>query len=212
MSVDSSDQETTTVDYEEIKAWVERRDGTPARVTDEGGAHTDLGMDGFLFAFLPEGKRTTEVPETDEKHIEEISWSRFFEKFEEENLAFRYRESAEDERPSDFYTFVDRNISEVEGGFDEVLEDSVLSQAATSTAEVEPGMDVIDVSQGKRKIGMVSEVAGSRIHVDLDPGLIDKMEIELGWGDDQADEDVFAVSENEIESVDGDEVRIYRTE
>ena len=86
-----------TTDHEAIKRWVEERDGSPAHV--EATAEGD--DPGLLRLQFPDTER-------DHAEIEPISWETFFEKFEDENLAFVYQDETEGGRMSRFYKFVDR--------------------------------------------------------------------------------------------------------
>lgn len=207
MSSDAGDRGTeTTVDHAEIRAWASQREGVPARAAEGSDRRVPLRI-----AFPGDAESGT-APTLDEEGIEEISWARFFEAFDERNLAFRYR----DDDQSRDYEFVDRADTDAneELASDELVEDAVLVTAATGTEAVESGMDVIDVSDdAPRDVGVVSKVAGPRIYVDPDPGLIDRLEIALGRGDaPEEDEDVYRVPEMEIETVEEDTVRIYRRE
>lgn len=94
---------------------------------------------------------------------------------------FRYRETTDREDEKPVYEFVDRTSADVDKeAASEVLGKEVMSDAPTSGAEVEPGMDVVEVFTGH--VGTVSQVVGSEIHVNPDPGLIDKAKLGLGWG------------------------------
>lgn len=64
-----------TTDHEEIRKWVEERDGSPATVKYTGGKQ-DAGL--LRIDFPGDG---------DEAKLEPISWDDFFEKFEEKQLA-----------------------------------------------------------------------------------------------------------------------------
>jgi hypothetical protein len=76
-----------TTDHEEIRTWVERHGGHPATVkgTEKKGEHAGLLRIDFP-GYSGEGK------------LEEISWDEFFEKFEDEKLAFLVDESNEKSR------------------------------------------------------------------------------------------------------------------
>lgn len=70
----------TTYDHEEIKDWVEKREGTPVlvKVEKSEGVVTNLSVD-------------FEKPiEKDVLKKEPISWDTFFEIFESKMLAFQY--------------------------------------------------------------------------------------------------------------------------
>jgi len=68
-----------TTDHEEIQRWVEERGGKPACVRGTGGR----GDTGLLRIDFPDGP---------EAKLQPISWEDFFEKFEENSLAFLYQD------------------------------------------------------------------------------------------------------------------------
>ena len=76
---------TRTTDHEEIKKWAEQRGGRPAKVE---------GTEGLL---------RIDFREPDE-NLEEIPWSKFFEIFDENDLAFLYQAEGE----SRFNKFVNK--------------------------------------------------------------------------------------------------------
>lgn len=97
IELDAEHSEATT-DHETIRRWVEERGGDPAHVeatADEDGV-------GILRLQFPDTER-------DHDEIKPITWDEFFEKFEDENLAFVYQEETEGDRMSRFYKFVDRD-------------------------------------------------------------------------------------------------------
>ncbi len=65
-----------TTDHEEIRRWAEQRGGRPAIVASDAG--------GF-------GLRI-DFPEDEDEHLEQISWDEFFQRFDELNLVFVYRD------------------------------------------------------------------------------------------------------------------------
>jgi len=71
----SQDKSLETTDHQEIRQWVEAREGKPARVKGTGSKE-DAGL---LRIDFPGGV---------EEQLEEISWNEFFDKFEKEGLAF----------------------------------------------------------------------------------------------------------------------------
>ena len=89
-----------TTDHEEIRNWVEEREGKPARVkgTAKGGKGGLLRIDypGF----------------TGEDTLETITWEEFFAAFEENNLAFLYQDETKDGGESRFSKLIDRDSSE----------------------------------------------------------------------------------------------------
>lgn len=86
-----------TTDHEIIRKWVEDRGGHPATVNRTGDAEDP----GILRIDYPgySGEGT----------LEPISWDAFFEKFDEEKLAFLYQEEKADGEPSRFSKLVDRS-------------------------------------------------------------------------------------------------------
>lgn len=86
----------TTTDHDEISTWVEARGGKPSTVkrTADGDEPGVLRIDfpGY----------------SGEESLEEISWAAFFEKFDEEKLAFLYQEETRDGEESRFSKLVSR--------------------------------------------------------------------------------------------------------
>lgn len=83
-------QGKTTTDHDTIRRWTEERGGHPARVKDTGGGD-DPGILRIDFGEPEPG-------------LEAISWEEFFEKFDQNKLAFLYQ----DERDSRFNKLVRR--------------------------------------------------------------------------------------------------------
>ena len=91
----SHDAKTTT-DHEEIRQWVEKRDGQPAIVKGterRGSALLRIDYPGY----------------SGEETLESIEWDEFFEIFDENNLAFLYQEKTADGGMSRFSKFVNRD-------------------------------------------------------------------------------------------------------
>jgi hypothetical protein len=84
-----------TIDHDEIRRWVEERNGRPAHVKRTGND----GDPGLLRIDFPGG---------DEDSLEAISWDEFFAKFDEEELAFLYQDRKASGEPSTFNKFVRR--------------------------------------------------------------------------------------------------------
>lgn len=82
---------TTTTDHDTIRAWIEERNGRPARVKT-GGQGGILRID---------------FGDADE-NLEEISWDDFFQIFDENKLAFLHQDQTADGKTSRFNKFVDR--------------------------------------------------------------------------------------------------------
>lgn len=88
---------STTTDHDSIRRWVEARNGRPATVTDTGDSD-DPGVLRIMF----EGG-------DDHDRLEEISWEKFFETFEENELAFLHQDETKDGDVSRFFKFVRRD-------------------------------------------------------------------------------------------------------
>jgi hypothetical protein len=84
-----------TTDHDEIRRWAEARGGRPATVegTEQGGEHAGI----LRIAFTDVGDK-----------LDEISWDEFFDKFDEEDLAFLYQERTKDGEQSRFFKLVER--------------------------------------------------------------------------------------------------------
>lgn len=81
----------TTTNHEEIRRWVEERGGHPARV--KGIDVLRIDYPGF----------------SGEESLEEISWTDFFQAFDENNLAFLYQDKLESGETSRFSKLIDRD-------------------------------------------------------------------------------------------------------
>jgi glutathione synthase/RimK-type ligase-like ATP-grasp enzyme len=86
----------TTTDHDEIRRWVEEHGGKPATVKGTEGD----GDAGVLRIDFPGG--------TGEDQLEHISWDEWFDKFEQENLAFVYQERKSSGEDSTFFKLVRR--------------------------------------------------------------------------------------------------------
>ena len=80
-----------TTDHEEIRRWVEKRKGRPARAKTKG----------------PGGVLRIDFGEPEEG-LEEISWDEFFEIFEDNELAFLHQDETSGGGTSRFNKFVNR--------------------------------------------------------------------------------------------------------
>ena len=83
-----------TTDHEEIRKWVQARDGRPAAV-----AQTHSGDDAGILR-IDFGEK--------EPELEEISWEEFFQTFDDRKLAFLYQDKTKDGGTSRFFKFVRR--------------------------------------------------------------------------------------------------------
>ncbi len=101
MSVSSK----TTTDHNEIRKWVEKRGGKPATISGTAGKGEDAGL---LRIDLPGG--ASDPP------LEPIDWDAFFQKFDEEKLAFVYQEKASNGKESHFCKFVSRETAKEKAG------------------------------------------------------------------------------------------------
>ena len=87
----------TTIDHDEIRRWAEERDGKPASVRGTGGGDDP----GILRIDFPGG--------AGEDQLEHIEWDEWFEKFDENNLAFLYQEEKKSGEGSTFFKLVNRD-------------------------------------------------------------------------------------------------------
>jgi hypothetical protein len=88
---------TTTTDHDEIRNWVEEHGGKPASVrgTENGDQAGVLRID------FPGG--------AGESELEPISWEDWFQKFDENNLAFLYQQEKASGEDSTFFKLVSRD-------------------------------------------------------------------------------------------------------
>ncbi len=86
-----------TTDHDEIRKWVEARGGVPATVRSTG-SKDEPGVLRIQFQEQESGDS-----------LEEISWDDFFEKFEEQKLAFLYQDETKQGKTSRFFKFVNRD-------------------------------------------------------------------------------------------------------
>lgn len=86
----------TTTDHDEIRSWVEEHDGKPVSV--KGTEADDTA--GVLRIDFPGGAGSGD--------LEEISWDDWFEKFEQNNLAFLYQKEKSSGEDSTFFKLVSR--------------------------------------------------------------------------------------------------------
>ncbi len=87
---------TTTTDHDEIRRWVEEHDGRPASVRGTG----DGDEAGVLRIDFPGG--------AGEDELEHISWDEWFEKFDQNDLAFLYQQEKASGEDSTFFKLVSR--------------------------------------------------------------------------------------------------------
>jgi hypothetical protein len=95
----TSHESNVTTDHEEIRSWVEERDGHPAIVkgTEKGGsALLRIDYPGY----------------SGEDRLEEIGWDEFFKIFDENKLAFLHQDQTADGELSRFSKFVERGGAE----------------------------------------------------------------------------------------------------
>ena len=93
---DDSSESTTTTDHDEIRNWIEERDGQPAHVEGTGDDSGLLRVD-------------FENSDDADEDLEELSWDEFFETFEENDLDFLYQEETSAGKESRFSKFVSRD-------------------------------------------------------------------------------------------------------
>ena len=87
----------STTDHEEIRKWVEKREGKPATVKGTGKKNDHTGILRIDFPGY-----------SGEDSLEEISWDEFFAKFDESGLQFLYQEKTSDGKESRFNKFVSK--------------------------------------------------------------------------------------------------------
>ncbi|HPL64224.1 MAG TPA: hypothetical protein PK587_10705 [Syntrophales bacterium] len=85
-----------TTDHQEIRRWVEKRGGKPARVKGTGRGK-DPGLLRIDFPGYGE-----------DQDLEEIPWEEFFSKFDENSLGFLHEEKTGEGKISRFNKFVSR--------------------------------------------------------------------------------------------------------
>lgn len=97
--------EKTTTNHEEVKTWVDSKQGRPAR------SKTATGRDGTSLKII--------FPGNTDKNLMEITWEEFFDEFDRDELAFVYQEGGRDRycriirRSSDIETGIERPTVEV---------------------------------------------------------------------------------------------------
>ena len=74
-----ADNNKTTTDHDEIRRWAEERGGRPALALEQQDQPLGLRIE------FPEDRGK-------EDELQLISWEEFFEKFDEDNLVFLYRD------------------------------------------------------------------------------------------------------------------------
>jgi hypothetical protein len=87
-------QGNVTTDHDKIREWAEERGGVPATVknTKSDGDPGVLRLD-----FEPK-----------DKALEPIDWDDFFDKFDDEGLAFLYQDRTAEGKVSRFHKFINR--------------------------------------------------------------------------------------------------------
>ncbi|MBX6370460.1 MAG: hypothetical protein IRZ04_21020 [Rhodospirillales bacterium] len=93
----------STTDHDFIRKWVEERGGRPAHVKTVAGK----GEIGILRIDFPEPPDDNDASDA---NLEPISWDEFFQKFDENGLAFLYQED------SNFNKLVKRETAEAGKG------------------------------------------------------------------------------------------------
>ena len=91
-----SQHSKTTTDHDEIKKWVEARGGQPAAVKATG----DQNDPGLL---------RIDMPGYTGDQLEPIAWDEWFEKFDQNQLAFLYQDETAEGKPSNFNKLVSRD-------------------------------------------------------------------------------------------------------
>lgn len=86
-----------TTDHDTIIKWTEEREGKPAIV--KGTEENDGGA----------GLLRIDFPGYAEENLEDISWDKFFETFDNRNLAMVYQEKTKDGKTSRFNKFIEQD-------------------------------------------------------------------------------------------------------
>jgi hypothetical protein len=87
---------STTTNHDEIRRWVEQHGGKPARVRGTGSGDDP----GILRIDFPGG--------TGEDVLQHIDWDEWFDKFDENRLAFLYQSEKANGEDSTFFKLVSR--------------------------------------------------------------------------------------------------------
>ena len=87
-----------TTNKEEIKSWASARNGVPAMIKETENQQGE----GLLRIHFPQASKNND-------EFNEISWDKFFEKFDDDHLAMVYQDKKEDGEQSTFHKFIDRN-------------------------------------------------------------------------------------------------------
>ena len=99
----SKSKPNVTTDHGEIRRWVEERGGHPAAVKSTRSGRGKGDRTGILRIDFPGYSGAGS--------LQEISWEEFFEKFDEEKLAFLYQEQTADGQKSNFNKLVQRDTA-----------------------------------------------------------------------------------------------------
>jgi hypothetical protein len=97
MATLTSTSSKRTTDHDEIRHWVEERDGRPATIIDTAKLGEEAGL---LRIDFPQGAPNPP--------LELITWEVFFKKFDQDKLAMVYQEEGESGETSYFCKFVAR--------------------------------------------------------------------------------------------------------
>ena len=95
-----SSESRTTTDHDEIRRWVEEHGGKPVRVKGTGSKNDP----GVLRIDFPGG--------AGDDQFEPMDWDEWFQKFDENDLAFLYQTQKADGSDSTFFKLISRSNSE----------------------------------------------------------------------------------------------------
>lgn len=93
----ASSSSKTTTDHKAIQTWAEQREGRPVTVRGTG----ERDEPGVLRIDFPGGAGGD--------RFEEITWDEWFQKFDENNLAFLYQDHKRDGEQSTFFKLIRRD-------------------------------------------------------------------------------------------------------
>lgn len=96
MKKGTNHENITTTDHDEIKSWVEKRDGYPARIKISKEKNQNPEEAGILRIGF----------EKENDSLEEISWDEFFEIFDNGHLVFLYQNKTESGGQSRYFKLI----------------------------------------------------------------------------------------------------------
>ncbi len=140
-----------TTDHDDIREWAEARGGKPTAVKGTSRGKRDVGMIRIDFpGYSGEGK------------LAPISWDKWFEKFDESNLAMIYEEKTAKGQKSNFNKLVARESVEPSEGGKGTRGGKAKSRRATRRTRVGGGAASSTRSSAKRSTSRTSRSTASK--------------------------------------------------